>query len=411
MKVLIQWSRLNPIGWEEINSIDWPTLKAKDEPIGGEIIDDDPGWLFDLNIQGNRFYGADHYHVEEFQGFVRVTAWGDDPKDYPPNEFWAVVYDIYPLSTDGTKNGAINTKIRITRYCSNQIELDRQSETADGSLVINHPWIDFVPPSVNVIHGIWLPKDLLQTHLDVRSVKSWWGKEWTDHLSNTEVDVDGNLLVQRDLGRFLPNTKTLTWYWTSTDLASSVHVATAEKAATTAVGSGNLTISIPSSQNAFGLILTTPSGEPNVGTWPTGDYRVQCDISSIGINILIDFTGSTAPCHAGRVNSALSSEVGTVGTWSPSTNITATGISLRTANWTPTGSTASDRFEITLGIDSGNMMDPENIVFTCDADSFIDGPWVGVTPLSYTLTEANTFADEASGQYRYRASLSENLEV
>ena len=73
MKVLVQWSKAAPEDWHEIDSADWATLAKRPVPTGGEIIDQTPGWIYQVNIQGVCF-SADHYAVidREDGGFGRT---------------------------------------------------------------------------------------------------------------------------------------------------------------------------------------------------------------------------------------------------------------------------------------------------------------------------------------------------
>ncbi len=65
MRVYVQWTLASPIDWVELDVRNsgpsrraWENLPSKPTPVGGEAIDNVPGWLFDLSVQGVQFGGA-----------------------------------------------------------------------------------------------------------------------------------------------------------------------------------------------------------------------------------------------------------------------------------------------------------------------------------------------------------------
>ena len=116
MKLLVQWATKHPLGWVELDSADWSALAKKPVPVGGEEIDDEPGWLSNVCVQGQCTGSADHVAVEHLGDSVRVTSWLDDPEDYEPGEFFARVITFHPLKPDPALGGAINTDIESVMY-------------------------------------------------------------------------------------------------------------------------------------------------------------------------------------------------------------------------------------------------------------------------------------------------------
>lgn len=116
MKLLVQWATKHPQGWVELDSSEWHALPKKPLPVGGEEIDDAPGWLSNICIQGMGAGAADHVAVEHLGDSVRVTQWCDDPEDYGPSQFYARVLTFRPPKPDPELGGAVNTDIDSVIY-------------------------------------------------------------------------------------------------------------------------------------------------------------------------------------------------------------------------------------------------------------------------------------------------------
>lgn len=116
MKLLVQWATAHARDWTEIDSADWAGLPKKSVPVGGELIDDVPGWLFDVCVQGMCSGTGDHVAVEHLGDSVRLTVWKDDVEDYTPDELFARVLTFHPLKPDAKLGGAINTDIESVIY-------------------------------------------------------------------------------------------------------------------------------------------------------------------------------------------------------------------------------------------------------------------------------------------------------
>lgn len=186
MIVLIQWTTNPPQDWQSIDlgpsgraARAWRDLPNKPEPVGGEVIDATPGWIFDVCIDGLLLGGYDHYAAEPLSnGGVRFFMWNDDPDDWTPDQYHADVWDIHPHRNDPKVGGKLNTNQVLTRYHGSNPPtgwLDPVQTT--GGPVTYRPWSQFVPPpAANQRHGIWTPEPLNSQHYEVRRRPSW--REW-----------------------------------------------------------------------------------------------------------------------------------------------------------------------------------------------------------------------------------------
>lgn len=389
MRVLIQWTRDRAADWSTVDSADWGRSAVKAEPVGGETLDDIEGWIFGLCIQGVVFTGFDHYHVEDVDAeTARVSAWNDDPDDWADQKH-ARVWTFRNLAADAAMGGAINTRQTQVRYAESGANMP-------GAL----PWADFTAPTRDVRHGIWTTDTTADEHDDARSQANW--RSWIEGLDASELDENGLLKPQRSQGRYLVPDGTRTYFLNDTALASGVHVVDSESelGLMRQVGAANFFgINLGVNASALYALHTTVSGEPNEGQWPTGDYRASIDVAEAGSGLTFGYaTAGTADGHFGRVNSGLTSDLETkVQTEGLASG---TGIKLFTTgsvSWS--SGAAGDRFEVLLactrdGVGHGN----ESMDFLQgDVDSFADGPWNGVNPITGTATAAAAGSGDLNG--------------
>jgi hypothetical protein len=174
MKIYVQWATKTAKDWIETDSSLWSTLARKTQPVGGESIDETPGWLSQLNIQGNVIQGFDHYHLKDNpDGSITMTIWNDDPVEWAGKEY-AQRWIIHPVEPDLSIPGnPPNTRIFQTWY--------RQEIPANASeyyRVSFLNWALFVsPPAAEVIHGIWLSDVNWRKHEQIASFHKY--QEWT----------------------------------------------------------------------------------------------------------------------------------------------------------------------------------------------------------------------------------------
>lgn len=367
MKILLQSTLLAPRDWAEHDHTDWAALPKKPPPPG--TLDNTLGWCHAVNVQG-RCFQADHYHLATITDGVRLKAWSDDPVDYPPGERYARVVDFLFCAPDSRLGGATNTRQTQIVFAESGARA-RMSEAIGTTF---RDWTAFAPPVTDVMHGIRVTDSLHLDHRAARTPHGW--REWTEGLAPDDLDENGHIKMQRSLGRFTPADGTRTYFMQAAARASGVHVATDEVAFETSADSSSVTENTGSSSDELSFLFTTPTNEPDQGTWTTGVFRCSFDAATVDADMefgLLTLGGSAG--HFGRVNAALSSEVDTkVQTQAA---ITATGITVvDTGSVTFGGTTQSDRFEaLVVQRNTATMGGPQTVTLTCDADGFADGPW------------------------------------
>lgn len=176
MRVYIQWTRADPRGWEPLDitkDADWRRLPSKAVPTGGEVIDDAPGWLWDLEVGGVHGLGSiDHTAVQVIPGGgLRVTRWEDDPEDFGD---WrrAEVWEFLPPAHD-VRVGRVQPRSRLmAEYRTDGRFREPSSE--------HHAWSAFVPPPANMTrHGINVPDALATLHRERRGEPHSW-QDWIE---------------------------------------------------------------------------------------------------------------------------------------------------------------------------------------------------------------------------------------
>lgn len=187
MKVYVQWTLTTPTDWAEINVSPehngWAQLPVKPEPDGTEVLDNEPGWVFDVCIQGVQFYGYDHVAIEPIAkplSGVRVYGWSDDVTDPDPQQQdyrWGSVWEFFDPAPDSRAKGRINTRQRKTIYTEHVEDYHRGQETSIGPVAVR-PWSAWPDPDPSLVrHGVWVRDETLwRAHFDVRSLHGW--EEW-----------------------------------------------------------------------------------------------------------------------------------------------------------------------------------------------------------------------------------------
>jgi hypothetical protein len=182
--VLVQWATDPPANWQSVNvdatgsaSRAWRNLPSKPVPTGGETINAQTGWVYDLNVQGVTFAGYDHYAVEPVDQGVRVTVWNDDPEDWPAGTRNAAVWTMLTPAMDA-RYGQFNTRQGLTRYLEQgaPAQYFLPAEASLGPVVVR-PWSEFSPPAANITrHGIWLSDELAANHVAAQALRGW--RDW-----------------------------------------------------------------------------------------------------------------------------------------------------------------------------------------------------------------------------------------
>jgi len=420
MKILLQWSLATPKGWVEIDSAEWSHIPKKSEPLGGQVVDNAPGWIHYLNVQGVVFT-ADHYAVEDLDdasGGIRVTMWNDDPEDYPEGEKYARVFTFLPLAPDPQFGGAWNTRQSKVIYAQTAV-LARMTKPSKNTQF--RPWEEFVrPPERPTRHGIWTDNALNVAHvaLSVGQPRGW--REWTEGVPEQFIRHN-KVIPQRPLGLYNQPLGTKTVYQRDTDLANGIHAALAvgnenELNATAGAGETEASGNIGGAEDGILFVFTSATNFPNDTAWPTGTYRCELDVSTVGADItygLLNQGGSVG--HFGRVDSGLTSDLETK-QQTESAFTADSGLQLATTgsvSWSAGAST--DRFECVVTGARPASHGQQSMTLTFDTDAFADGPWpagntYNETPSTdFSLTgdapEGKVYAEDLSDTQIYTGTL------
>jgi len=180
MKILVQWAKSNPEDWVEVDSEDWHKLAKKDH---GSAIDDSPGLIAAVNIQGVEFSGFDHCHVEPIAGRgCRITTWHDDPEIDP------VTWQFLPLAPDPKVGGKYNTRQSRVVYADagsrhHAMYLDTENTTV-------HERVKWKEPNDNKVRHGHIPcgngytrtqDEVDKQYHDAQTLHGW--REWTEGIS------------------------------------------------------------------------------------------------------------------------------------------------------------------------------------------------------------------------------------
>jgi hypothetical protein len=191
--ILLQWSQAAPQDWTSIDltasgqgARRWRDLPKRPVPTGGETIDNQPGWIFDVCIQGWCLRGADHIAAEPISGGgIRVYRWFDDLDDDETDYFHGQVIEFRPGYVDRTLTLPDGSTIRhrgpdqrMTEYASDMEAHRPFVPTECGGLAVPfRPWSEWVMPPANLtLHGIWLSDSLLREHMAKQRPVDW--REW-----------------------------------------------------------------------------------------------------------------------------------------------------------------------------------------------------------------------------------------
>lgn len=195
MKILVQWTRANPRGWEEYDSAQWRALAKRPDPtgMGPGGTDDQPGWVFGLNVQGVHFT-ADHYAVEPLPGRgCRVITWNDDPTYYPEGGLRnGQIRTFLPLAPDPRFGGRWNTRQTVHFYGDATYRQRLLDAKMDPALV--HTYEDLLaqlPESDIIRHGKLVSDELNAAHDARRASRGW--REWTEGVPDSDLDERGRV--------------------------------------------------------------------------------------------------------------------------------------------------------------------------------------------------------------------------
>lgn len=180
MKIYVQWALRQARDWQLRDSSEWATLPRKADqqntgPVANNVLDNNPGWLLALNVQGVEFVN-DHTVVEDLNdgsGGIRVTVWSDNPTTSPPGFREAQVWTFLPLAPDSRFGGALNTRQSRVVYP----EAGKMADWASPpELTTVRTWAEFLVPSTPAVHGIWVSDATWNAHIAARTQHGW--REW-----------------------------------------------------------------------------------------------------------------------------------------------------------------------------------------------------------------------------------------
>lgn len=392
MKILIQWAKNTAENWQQYDHTEWPDLInqfKKEDPTnsGNPLIDNDPGWINAINIQGVVF-NADHYVVESLVGSgVKVTIINDDPDDNPTGFLNAEVWNFPPLSPDPNLGNAINTKQTSILYAEDSL-IQTKHLNVDYESKTLLPWKDFKKPRQNItIHGIQLSDAKFNEHQRKRSLRGW--REWTEHLDPSQLNASGILLSQRSLGLYSVPKGTKTFF--ATDNLSPPTLACFHnppilwrQLINDPITESTTVVSV-AIDTVIAREMITGSGQPNNLVWPSGEYRHQIDVTvaaaQIDYGIKNQFAGiNSTSGHFGRVDTE---RIGHTPSGGKSTSqqiegiFNGTGLKLATTQVAWGDGLATDRFGIRITMKNTTTMGPSrDITFELNgSDDFADGPW------------------------------------
>lgn len=189
MKVLVQWTRSTPRGWEQVDSSMWRSIPRRPDPtgMGAGGVDDAPGWVFGLCVQGVHFT-ADHYAVEPLpRRGCRVTVWSDDPAYYPVGRRNAAVWTFETLAPDPRFGRRWNTRQSVERFADAEVAADLAKVG-----IAARPYEDFATPDPSMTrHGKLVTDELNAAHDRMRAARGW--REWTEGVPPAAIDARGRV--------------------------------------------------------------------------------------------------------------------------------------------------------------------------------------------------------------------------
>ncbi|MHA2341930.1 MAG: hypothetical protein ACXADW_08625 [Candidatus Hodarchaeales archaeon] len=397
MRILVQWAQSQPEDWVEIDSSEWVSLPKKAEPKGNEIIDNTPGWVQQINVQGVTFFG-DHIAVEDIASSgIRVYVWNDDQQDWGPHRKHAFIWEFYPLAPDPNFGQAYNTRQYKTYYLGKDI-VDKLGDPKEQTVIL--PWSDFVEPSESITrHGIWLSDLLNDQHEDAISMRGY--TEWTDGVPEQFIDASGHLIGQAEIGLYSKPKGTIRYIKSFSAVTISGHAGNDLYLFKFATGTQqDLTNTLVNGQVET-FVWISESGTPGSAQWPVGIYRSQLNVitnqgtNEVAVLPLDGTTGSDASGHfSRRAGVGPFAGIGEhLEVIHQDQNIfTGTGLKLATASGISWDSgDIEDRFEVSWAnrnpADHGGSK--QTVVRINTADSFADGPWQsGVAPPPPEIIEA-----------------------
>lgn len=177
MRLLIQWTLVDPPGWEEVNILrdqHWRSLPFKDDPTNDPTAepDNEKGWVFALGCQGLTFSG-DHYAVSVLgDGGLRIWVVNDDPVDWPEGQRHVKIWDLHPITKDA-EGKIVNTDQELRFYSEISYPFPIPQRTATRP-VIRGSWGERLFPHTQAIrHGLQVSDELALLHKERQTLHTY----------------------------------------------------------------------------------------------------------------------------------------------------------------------------------------------------------------------------------------------
>jgi hypothetical protein len=186
---LVRWARTNPQDWQAIDLLPtgpqsrlWRNLPKKPAPSAGGTLDDQPGHVFSVCVQGVDLFGFDRVALQPMlNGGIRAYGWVDDTTDPTFKYRWGEVWEFSPGWVDRSISGVRHQgpDHRKTVYAEDLDDMRQYIPAECGGLpVALLPWAMWMMPAAAITrHGIWVrPDDLWRRHFEVCRSVDW--REW-----------------------------------------------------------------------------------------------------------------------------------------------------------------------------------------------------------------------------------------
>lgn len=343
-----------------------------------------PGnWIaFDL-FEGESFPPGVRVNAAAFQGWVfegmdRLVAWvegedlvvaavHDDLADWPDNR-WARIVRFPPLFEDPAFGGAWNTRPIQTLYAEgSSVEV---LEVLGPVL----PWEDLPDLNGEELSGQWLADAQFELHRQTRDPVSW--RQWTHGIPLEDVE-DGRIRAQRPLGRYNVPKGTRT-YFLRNIAEPGGHGADFENLMVRDTpGASEQQSATVGGMGASAFSFLTEAAEPQLLSWPSGEYRVQLDVPAAGADLVFGLLNlGNGVGHFARQTAT--PDVDLQSYPQQETAFQGAGLHLATTgaiSWSDFN--VDDRFEVSIAVQRVSGHGNQTISLRYSADCFADGPWTG----------------------------------
>ena len=159
MRAYLQWTLATPQPWVTLDITriqDWRNLPNKPVPTAQSVVNDTPGWLWDLEVGGVHALGSiDHCAISLITGGLRVTRWEDDPDDFTPDKFRAEVWEFLVPTFDAGKVRVPETQtVRGSTTLARLAKLGLRDAGFDRAAFLTRLSIESTFPSSEEVRGL-----------------------------------------------------------------------------------------------------------------------------------------------------------------------------------------------------------------------------------------------------------------